>query len=390
MGSRARAPSPGRARQHHAQLPYLPALDGLRALAVIPVLLYHADPRCLPGGFLGVEVFFVLSGYLITSLLLAEWQTSGRIDLPRFWLRRARRLLPALIVLIVAVLGFAVLALPEEVAALRGDVAAAAAYVTNWYLVLSHKPYFQTVGRPSLLKHLWSLAVEEQYYLLWPVLFAGGMRLVRRRWMLPLVLAGALASGLWMAILQQAGADPSRLYYGTDTRAASLLGGGALALAWPPGAVVGRVGRGRAVLDLAGLGALGLLAACCVRLDEFQPLLYRGGFALVGLGTLGLIAIVARPGARLVAPLLGSGPLRWLGVRSYSIYLWHWPIFAVTRPGLDVGLRPLPLLALRLAATLLLADLSYRCVETPIRRGALGQAWRAWRAAGGGRRRRLG
>jgi len=157
-------------------LPYLPALDGLRAVAIAGVLLYHAGLAWAPGGFLGVEVFFVVSGYLITSLLLAEWRQHGRIAFTAFWLRRARRLLPALFLLIAVTLAFAVVFLPDEVAGLRGDTLAALGYVTNWYLIFSHKPYFEAVGRPPVLQHLWSLAVEEQFYLLWPLLFAAGMR----------------------------------------------------------------------------------------------------------------------------------------------------------------------------------------------------------------------
>ncbi|HNP71311.1 MAG TPA: acyltransferase, partial [Kouleothrix sp.] len=161
-------------RASTARLPYLPALDGLRALAIGAVLLYHADLDSVPGGFLGVEVFFVISGYLITSLLLSEWQRAGRIDVAAFWLRRARRLLPALYVLLASVLAFTVLFLPEEVAGLRNDALAAAGYATNWYLIVQQKSYFETVGRPPLLQHLWSLAVEEQFYLLWPPLLLLG------------------------------------------------------------------------------------------------------------------------------------------------------------------------------------------------------------------------
>ena len=231
----------GRRTAGGVRLPYVPGLDGLRALAVIAVLLYHAGPRWAPGGFLGVEVFFVISGYLITSLLLAEWRQRGRIDLAAFWVGRARRLLPALYVLLVVTLAFAVLFLPEEVAGLRLDALAAVGYVTNWYLVLGQESYFEAVGRPSLLQHLWSLAIEEQFYLLWPLLFAAGMSLGTRRWwrrrLLLAALAalvGAAASALLMTVLYGTGVEPSRLYYGTDTRATGLLVGAALAYVWAP------------------------------------------------------------------------------------------------------------------------------------------------------------
>jgi peptidoglycan/LPS O-acetylase OafA/YrhL len=374
-------------------LPYLPALDGLRAIAILGVLLYHAGLGWAPGGFLGVEVFFVISGYLITSLLLAEWRQRGRIAFTAFWLRRARRLLPALFLLIAVTLAFAVVFLPDEVAGLRSDTLAALGYVTNWYLIFSHKPYFETVGRPPILQHLWSLAVEEQFYLFWPLLFAAGMRFLRRRRLLVVVLAGAALSTALMAALYQPDADPSRIYYGTDTRAAGLLIGAALALVWIPEQlqIRGRAGSaGGLLLDAAGLGALAALLGFYRWLDEFQPALYRGGFAAVALATAVVIAAAVHPRAKLIPGLLGQRLLRWVGLRSYGLYLWHWPVYVVTRPQLDVPLDGLPLLALRLAVTCLMAELSYRYVETPLRSGAVGRAWAAWRATRGMQRWRLG
>jgi len=378
-------------------LPHLAGLDGLRAIAVLAVIAYHARLPWARGGFLGVEVFFVISGYLITSLLLVEWQGSGHIDLWAFWLRRARRLLPALWLLLLATLVYAVLFLPGEVASLRGDALAALAYASNWRLIFGHKSYFETVGRPSLLQHLWSLAVEGQFYLIWPLLLAAALPLCRgrsRRLLLPMVAAG-LGSSLLMAGLYRQGADPSRVYYGSDTRAAALMAGAALAAILPPSGVARErrslLERARAWLAswlLDGLGLLGLLAlaGCCIWLSEYQPLLYRGGFALVSLAATAVIAAIAWPGARLLPAMLAWRPLRWLGERSYGIYLWHWPIFALTRPGLDVPLSGWPLFALRLSATLIVAGLSYRYIEKPIRSGALARAFRAppRQAAGSG------
>jgi len=397
----------------------MPGLDGLRAFSVIAVLLYHAELAWIPGGFLGVEVFFVISGYLITALLLAEWRQRGRIDLKTFWLRRARRLLPALYLMLVVTLALAVVFLPGEVAGLRRDAIAAFGYVTNWYLVFGHESYFEAVGRPSLLKHLWSLAVEEQFYLLWPLLFTVGISFGAIRWrqrrLLLVTLAGAAASALLMAILYVPGVDPSRIYFGADTRASGLLIGAALAFVWFPGrgptgarkagsgarrhlwphAQLGRFRRrwgwmAPVLLDVAGFAALGGLFWFFLRLGEFQPFLYRGGFATIGLTTAVVIMAIASPYTRLGAVVLAWGPLRWIGVRSYGIYLWHWPVFMVTRPQLDVPFDGLPLLALRLTATALIADLSYRYVETPIRTGALERAWKKLREARGFRRWDLG
>ena len=397
----------------------MPGLDGLRALAVVAVLLYHAGISWLPGGFLGVDVFFVISGYLITSLLLAEWGVKGRVDLKAFWLGRARRLLPAAALVVGASLAFAVLFLPGEVAGLRSDALASFGYVTNWYLIFENESYFEAVGRPSLLRHLWSLAVEEQFYVLWPPLLAAGLGVgalaYRRRRLFSAVLVGAAASALLMAILYDPEVDPSRVYYGTDTRAAGLLIGAALAFVWAPGR---RRARGRAeateeawcdrrtrregrlrrrwswitplLLDAAGLAALGGLVWACLNLGEFQPFLYRGGFGLVALASAILVAAAVHPRGRLGAGLLAWGPLRWIGLRSYGIYLWHWPVFMVSRPHLDVPLDGLPLLLARLAVTVVLAALSYRYVETPIRRGALGRTFKALREARGARRLRLG
>ncbi len=383
-----RQPGPQSPEGFAPRLPHLPALDGLRALAVISVLLYHADLNWIPGGFLGVEMFFVISGYLITSLLLAEWCQHGQVDLKGFWLRRARRLFPALFLLLLIVVGFTAVFLPTEVSSLRGDALSTAGYFNNWYQIFSHKSYFETVGRPPLLRHMWSLAVEEQFYLFWPLWFGLLMRRLRPGQVLGIALAGAFASMLLMAVLYQPHTDPSRVYYGTDTRAGGLLLGVALAFWWRPGQVISQA-NGR-MLDAVGLAALGLLITFFLVINEYQTFLYRGGLGLTALVTAELVAVAAHPSARLVPRMLSWPALRWIGVRSYGLYLWHFPVFMVTRPQLDVPWNGVLLLAARMGLTVGIAALSYRLVETPIRTGCLGRAWTRWRQAQGVERRRLG
>ena len=373
---REESPSPADAGAAATTLPYLPALDGLRALAVAAVLLYHAEPSWVPGGFLGVEVFFVISGYLITSLLLAGRRDSGTTNLRGFWARRARRLLPAVAAVIVGVLAYAVLFLPGEVANLRADALAAAAYVSNWRLIIEDQSYFDTFGRPSLLQHLWSLAVEEQFYVVWPVLFALVLGRVKPAFAAVLTLTGAVSSAVLMAALWEPNVDPSRIYYGTDTRAAGLLFGATLAFTWAPGQLPRFATRVRNLfVSAAGLLALAGLIAITLAIHETDRLLYQGGFTAVALLTALLIAASVHPNARWLTGILGRQPLLWIGTRSYSIYLWHWPVFMLTRPQLDIQIDGLELLALRLAITAVLAETSYRVVETPFRRGLLGREW---------------
>lgn len=368
----AHGPNPrGPAEQRDARLPYLPSLDGLRALAVLAVLFYHADLP-LRGGYIGVEVFFVLSGFLITALLVAEWLQRGTVDLGAFWMRRARRLLPALALVIGGVLLIAVSLPRAETRGLSSDILAALGYVMNWHLILSGQSYFDAGVRPSLLQHLWSLAVEEQFYLFWPLLFVFGGRLLRPLGLLLLTLALAVGSFALSAVLFDPGADPSRIYYGADTRAGGLLLGAALALLWAPWRQPALDKRTLGLgLDAAGLLALAGLGLASIQLFAAHPLLYRGGLALVAVATILVILGASHPRALLLPALLGLAPLRWIGQRSYGIYLWHWPIFQITRPYLDLPLDGPALLILRLAATLAVAELSFRFVETPVRKGGL-------------------
>ena len=350
---------------------YLPALDGLRALSVLAVLGYHADLPHFQGGFLGVEVFFVVSGYLITALLLREQRTQGAISLTQFWFRRARRLLPALFTLLLAALVLALTVARESLAATRADGLAAFFYVSNWWQVIQRHSYFMDVDRPPLLAHLWSLAVEEQFYFFWPLAVALLGR-AAQRWVLPVALLGGAASAWWMARLYDPSLDPTRLYIGTDTRLSGLLAGAALAVLVPgpfgsqaqSSTRLARVARG--VFGMAGLG--GLLALLCLS-SSHDPQLYRGQLWLVDLASCALVSSLVAPGA--VAYLLGAAPAAWVGRRSYGLYLWHWPIFAVTRPDLDLAWSGLSVLALRLGLTFAVAEICYRFIETPVRQGAL-------------------
>jgi peptidoglycan/LPS O-acetylase OafA/YrhL len=358
------------------RLRYLPAIDGLRALAVSAVFAYHAGIGWARGGFLGVDVFFVISGYLITGILLADYRRSGKLRLLHFWQRRARRLLPALVLVLVAVSVAVPLLAPDQGFRLRADVLAALGYVSNWRLIFEHQSYFQSLGRPPLLQHLWSLAVEEQFYLLWPLVLALLLRWREPRRLAAPILGLAAASTLLMAVLHDPTGDPSRVYYGTDTRVAAILVGAALAclpLRWKKSPGRMPVAH-RVTLEVTGGAVLWGLWLCLSRVDQFDPRLYQGGF--LGAAVLAGVAIVIAAHPRSwVARGLGCRPLVWLGRRSYAVYLWFWPVFMLTRPHSDVPLRGTPLLALRIAITLALAAASYRWVEQPIREGALGRAW---------------
>ncbi|MGE0027269.1 MAG: acyltransferase family protein [Thermoleophilia bacterium] len=350
------------------RLAYMPGIDGLRAFAVGAVLIYHLGAPWLPGGYLGVDMFLVISGFLITSLLLSEHDATGRIDLRRFWIRRARRLLPAVLVMIGVVLVAMLVLHAGEVSRLRGQVLAALFYVVNWQFIYADVPYFDQFGRPSVFLHLWSLAIEEQFYLVWPPIMAVGIIALRRRALLALVLALAAGSTLLAWVMWKPFTDPSRIYYGTDTRAVALLVGVALALI--PWALRDRSGwspAARRALELVGWAcAAGLLAAMCT-LGDLDEHLYRGGFLVIALLTAGVVAVLADSTAPM-ARAAAWAPLVWIGLRSYSIYLWHWPVIMLTRPGVDVPLHGAPLVILRLALTMAAAMASYRFVEVPFRR----------------------
>jgi len=363
-------------------------MDGLRAIAVIGVVLYHLDLPWLPGGFLGVDVFFVLSGFLITTLVLEEIERTGRLSLRAFYLRRARRLLPALLLVLAVMSLLAVVMLPEELAELRRDVVGALLYVSNWTYVFSDQSYFEAAGRPPLLQHLWSLAVEEQFYVVWPAVVAAAMVAGRRR-VRRIALCCALLSASWMAALAMLNGypvpnDPSRAYFGTDTHAAGLLVGATVATFWAPWRVwstdhswltssrPANQRAGTAIVDLVGALALVGIVWAFLSVGEFSPTLYRGGFLVLAACTAVLVAALAHP-AGLLGRALAVQPLRYLGERSYGIYLWHWPIALLTRPGFELPFGGWPSVLLRLGIILCAAELSYRYVERPIRDGALGE-----------------
>ena len=332
------------------------------------VFFYHANVTWMPGGFLGVDVFFVISGYLITSLLLREFRRGGHVRLGRFWLRRAQRLLPAVGVLIAVCMVAAAILEPERIDSLRGDAFSSLFYFANWHFIYSHQSYFEQFQAPSLFTHLWSLSVEEQFYLFWPLVFAAGMKLFGRGKLLLGVLAGALGSVVLAWILFDPGSDASRVYYGADTHAVGLLGGVALALVWSPielrrrrtGPLVGPI------LDVVGILALAYIALSFIHVHDYDLALWHGGYLWLALVTTLLLAVLAHPASSLGA-VLGKAPVLWLGLRSYSFYLWHWPVLVLTRPGVDVDLPKGVLVPLQLTAVLVLADLSYRFVELPFR-----------------------
>jgi peptidoglycan/LPS O-acetylase OafA/YrhL len=349
---------------------YMPGLDGLRALAVLAVIAYHLNFPWAPGGLLGVCIFFVLSGYLITDILVNQWQTGGAINLKEFWLGRARRLLPALFVMLTGVIAWLAFIDPGRLTSLWNDVVAALFYYSNWWLIFHQVSYFASFGPPSPLGHLWSLAVEEQFYLFWPLLLWLGLCFIaRKKRLIGLIMALAVTSAIAMAVIYQPGLDPSRVYYGTDTRAFALLSGAVLAMLWPSRKLSAEItSRSRRLLDAAGTVALLAVLYMIWQSNQYQTFLYYGGLFLFSIVSAVLVAVLAHP-ASILGRIFGMQPLRWLGVCSYGIYLWHYPVIVLTSPVVNTGGLDVVLAIEQILLTILLAAISWYFIEAPIRHG---------------------
>ena len=356
---------------------YMTGLDGLRALSVIAVVLYHMSVPWATGGFLGVTVFFVLSGYLITDILIADWKKEGSIDFKRFWIRRARRLLPAVYGMLFFVLAWVTIFNKTLLATLRDDLLAALFYFSNWWFIIQDVSYFENFEAPSLVTHFWSLAIEEQFYILWPIVMFVLLKASLSKKQLFWSLFGlALVSATWMAYLYVPGEDPSRIYYGTDTRAFSLLIGAALAVMWPSRQLSSKVSKNRKIgLDILGWVMIFIMIGSFYWIDEFDGFMYVGGMLVFSIVIALLIGVVAHPSSTL-GKLLSGPVLRWVGLRSYGIYLWHYPILLITKNwlyGTDY-FGWLPLIQIVLIG--IFSELSWRLIEDPIRKGAI-KRWMA-------------
>lgn len=391
-GMPASAPAPGGAGGAGPSRPmgYVPALDGVRAVAVLGVLVYHGSASWARGGFLGVDVFFVLSGFLISTLLLEQLGRTDRIGFKHFYAGRARRLLPALLAMMALSVVLIGVFAHDAAAQFRDSALPSLLYVANWSFIADHQSYFEAVGRPPLLQHLWSLAIEEQFYLIWPVLLYGLYRWRGRSGVARFALIVALASTLLMAVISvvtnaPGSADASRVYFGTDTHCMGLLVGAALAAVLRPGNLPRRLpAPNRLALSALGYASLALVVLAYLTVDEHSAWLYRGGFLLFAVVVAGLIAFSVQP-ASLLAPVLSLGVLRYIGTRSYGLYLYHWPILAVTRPDVDIPLRGVAAFAVSMTLTFAVAEVSYRYLELPIRRGQWRATVQRWRASLGGR-----
>ena len=352
----------------------------MRALAVLAVMGFHEGASELSGGFLGVDIFFVLSGFLITDLLVTRYDTLGRLDLRDFWTRRARRLLPPLAVMLVIVTAAASVIEPDQETSLRPALLAAVTYTSNWYQILHHVSYFDAFSQltaPAPLDHLWSLAIEEQFYLLWPLLLWFLLfRLNGRRSRVTVILLAAAASALVMALQYTPGGDPSGVYYGTDTHASALLIGAALALAYPLASLASLPAAQTKRLDAAGVAGLAVLAWAIGHFSGNDPAVYPVGLILAALAAACLVAAAAGNGV--IAVITSLPPLRWVGVRSYGMYLWHWPVIALAAALAGSGPTSAWAWFIETGVTIALAAASWRFIETPILQNGLRATVRHW------------
>ena len=358
---------------------YIPAIDGLRAVAVIAVMFYHLGFSWIPGGFLGVDLFFVISGYVIPRLLLDSIAQSGGLDLRGFYIARARRLLPALIFMLVSTTIAIGIWAPDTIKRLLTDTPFSLTGTMNWWLVAHHQDYFESIGRPPLLQHTWSLAVEAQFYLIWPLILYFILKQFGKKHIPIASLAIAAASGITLLFVSFSldasnASKVSHVYFGTDTHSIGLFLGAALAVSWIPQNFTTQVSKkAQDFIDGVGfIGFIGILAAFLF-IDETQPTLYKIAFPLAGICGAAIIMSVVHPASRF-APVLQNPVFLWIGERSYSIYLWHWVIFQVTRPSVDLAGKEWALYSLRILIVLALSDISLRYIELPVRRGVI-QYW---------------
>ena len=358
---------------------HISSIDGLRAIAVTAVVLYHLGISWIPGGFLGVDLFFVISGYVITRLILDSINQSSALDLRAFYSARLRRIYPGFIFMVICTIIFIGVWAPEAIKRFLTDLPYALTGSINWYLVARNQDYFETIGRPPLLQHTWSLAVELQFYLIWPIILLTVLKYFGKKNVARIALAIAIISGVTLFIvslsLDQANAKQiSHIYFGTDTHSLGLFLGSALAVSWIPQNLSAAITkRAQDVID--GIGVVGLLGLISVFLfiDQSNANLYRIAFPLAGIfGCLVIISLV-HPASRF-APIISTAPFRWVGQRSYGIYIWHWVIFQVTRPSVDLSGQTWALYLARVLLVLALADISLRWVEIPFRQGAV-QNW---------------
>jgi peptidoglycan/LPS O-acetylase OafA/YrhL len=358
---------------------HIASIDGLRAIAVTAVVLYHLGISWIPGGFLGVDLFFVISGYVITRLILDSINQSSALDLRAFYAARLRRIYPAFIFMVVCTVIFIGVWAPEAIKRFLSDLPYALTGSINWLLVARHQDYFEAIGRPPLLQHTWSLAVELQFYLIWPIILLTVLKYFGKKNIARIALLIAITSGVTLFLvslqLDQSNAQQvSHIYFGTDTHSLGLFLGSALAVSWIPQNLSADIEkRAQDVIDAIGvIGLLGLITAFLF-IDESNASLYRIAFPLAGIfGCLVIISLV-HPASRF-APLISSAPFKWVGQRSYGIYIWHWVIFQVTRPSVDLTGQSWALYLARVLLVLALADISLRWVEIPFRQGMV-QNW---------------